>query len=317
VDAGSYRAEPIAAMLERGMCALTGTRRPAEAWRRFFQPTDIVGIKLSPVGRPFVCSSPEMLHAIVAGLGLAGVPPENIRVFERYREILDDAAVARWLPAGVRLSYASPGWTAVQQDMEGYDAAHFVELPFTLPQSDPRDPAARRSYAARFVTREITKLINLPTLKSHNAAGVTLALKSLSHGLVNNVSRSHDGPRLRIAEFTPAVVAMPAIRTKTVLHILDGTKGLYHGGPGIMHGDFVWEHKTVYLATDPVALDRVGWMAIDEQRERQHLPRVGERYTDAVWKSPERQPEHIVAAGRAGLGEADPAKIDVRRIRLA
>ncbi len=51
------------------------------------------------------------------------------------------------------------------------------------------NPAARRSQVARFMTQEVKKLINLPALKDHQSAGVTLALKNLSHGLVNNVSR--------------------------------------------------------------------------------------------------------------------------------
>jgi len=80
---------------------------------------------------------------------------------------------------------------------------------------------------------------------------VTLALKNLSHGLVNNVWRSHATSTLNACgSFIPAVVNLPVIREKTVLNILDGIKGLYHGGPGA-NPKFVWEHKTLYFATDP------------------------------------------------------------------
>lgn len=58
---------------------------------------------------------------------------------------------------------------------------------------------------------------------------------------------------------------MPVIRNKVVLNILDGVKGVYHGGPGA-RPEFVWEHHTMYFATDPVALDHVGWTKIDEKR---------------------------------------------------
>src|SRR5208337_5076994 len=125
---------------------------------------------------------------------------------------------------------------------------------------------ARRSYAAQFITREVNKLINVPVLKDHQSAGVTLALKNLSHGLVNNVNRSHRTTSLNACNaFIPAVVAMPVIRNKTVLHILDGVKGVYHGGPGAPP-QFVWEHKTLYFATDPVALDHIGWEVIAAKR---------------------------------------------------
>jgi len=110
---------------------------------------------------------------------------------------------------------------------------------------------------ARFLSKEVNKLINLPVLKDHQSAGVTLALKNLSHGLVNNVARSHSSSTLNACgAFIPAVVSLPMIREKAVLHILDGIKALYHGGPGIPNPKFVWEHKTMYFATDPVALDR-------------------------------------------------------------
>jgi hypothetical protein len=54
----------------------------------------------------------------------------------------------------------------------------------------------------------------------------------MSHGLVNNVSRSYSSSSLNACNaFIPASVSIPVIRDKAVLHILDGVKGLYHGGP--------------------------------------------------------------------------------------
>ena len=47
------------------------------------------------------------------------------------------------------------------------------------------------SCLSRILTRRIHLLINLGVLKHHQSAGVTIALKNLSHGLVNNVARSH------------------------------------------------------------------------------------------------------------------------------
>jgi uncharacterized protein (DUF362 family) len=240
----------------------------------------------------------------------------DIVVYERYRSNVDSTGLTHWVPPGVRVTWAAPEYSGNQMGMDGYDPDHFVELPFVMPGESLTDPRANRSFAATFVTREINKLINVPSLKSHNAAGVTLALKSLSHGLVNNVNRSHDGPELRIADFIPGVVSMPVIRQKTVLNILDGTKGLYHGGPGIMNDDYVWEHKTAYFATDPVALDRIGLTVIEAQRKKNHLKSVGAYAVDDVWKSPHRQPEHIDNAGKAGLGEWDLAKIQLKSVEL-
>ncbi|MBZ5625272.1 MAG: DUF362 domain-containing protein [Acidobacteriia bacterium] len=303
-----YQAAPIRGMVQKGICELTGTASPDEAWKRFVGPDDVVGIKMSPVGQPFVCSSPQMLNAVIEGLLTAGVKATNIIVYERYREILENTGIPKWVPEGVRTAWAADAYNDIQQDIEGYDPEHYVDLPLVLPQFDLDNIKARRSFAAQFITRQVTKLVNLPVLKSHNAAGVTGALKNLSHGLVNNVSRSHSN----LADFIPPVVSLPVIRGKAVLHILDGTRGLYDGGPGVTKPDFVWDHKTIYFATDPVAMDRVGLSVVDEKRRKSRMPRIA----DAKMSSFKTQPEHIDAAGKAGLGEWDLAKIELRTVKL-
>lgn len=318
VRGGSYQAKPIHDMLNRGMCELTGASDSRDAWRKFFTPDDVVGIKINPVGQPLICSSSELLHGILEELQSAGVKPGNITVFERYKQNIMNSPFIAWTPKNVRLGYAAEAYEAIQQGIDGYDPDCYVELPFTLPGYDESDHAANRSHASLFISKDVTKLINLPVLKSHNAAGVTLALKNLSHGLVNNVSRSHDGPRLRYTEFVPAVVNMPVIRQKTVLNILDGTRGLCHGGPGITEAmsNYAWDHKTLYFATDPVALDMVGRGVIEAQRKKLGLFALQDPQTDDIWKSPARQPEYIESAGEAGLGESDRSKIDLKPVNL-
>ena len=107
------------------------------------------------------------------------------------------------------------------------------------------------------------------------------------------------------------------IREKTVLHILDGIKALYHGGPGIRNPQFVWEHKTMYFATDPVALDRVGWKVIDEKRQQVGMKSIAESKPDAHSTFLNRQPEHVEIAGALGLGEWDEKKVEIKRFNLA
>jgi hypothetical protein len=315
---GVFQANPIREMLNRGLRELTGARNSSDAWRQFFKPSDVVGIKISPVGQPYMCSSAELLHAILQELQNAGVKPANISVFERYRQNIEMSPYVSWIPKNIRTAYAAEAYDPIQQGIAGYDPDCHVELPFALPGQDAGDKTASRSHAALFISRDVDKLINLPVLKSHTGAGVTLALKNLSHGLVNNVSRSHDGPEFRLTEFIPAVVNMPVIRQKTVLNILDGTKALCHGGPGMTTAmvPYIWEHKTLYVATDPVALDVVGRNVIEAQRKKVGLWPLAEARTDAIWKSPIRQPQYIESAGQAGLGEWDPAKIDLKPVNL-
>jgi len=226
IVSGAYQAEPIKEMFRRGMTTLTGAPDVKAAWSMFFEPGDVVGIKVNPVGAPHVISSPEVLHEIIGGLRLAGVKAKDIVVYDRYRAQFFKAGFDKWLPEGVRHSNAVEDFELVQQAIEGYDPDHYMEMALVLPGQDLNSLTARRSYAARFITKEVNKLVNLPVLKEHQSAGVTLALKNLSHGLVNNVNRSHPTKSLNVCgSFIPAVVSMPVVRNKTVLHILDGIKG--------------------------------------------------------------------------------------------
>ena len=313
---GQYQAETVRTMMRKGMAELTGADGWADAWRRFFEPGDVVGIKVNPVGAPRVMSDASVVQEIIAGLEAAGVRRRDIVVYDRYRAQFFKAGFDKWLPEGVRTSYAAEDYEQVQQAIEGYDPDHYMDMALVLPGYSLDNLTARRSYASRFITREVSKLINLPVLKEHQSAGVTLALKNLSHGLVNNVNRSHSTKSLNVCNaFIPAVVSMPVIRNKTVLHILDGVKGVYHGGPGA-RPQFVFEHNTLYFATDPVSLDRIGWEAIDAQRVAVGMKKLVEDGPDKFSTYVHRQPEHVEIAGALGLGVWDRDKIDLRKIRV-
>jgi len=313
--AGHYQAEAVSRMMRLGMKELTAADGWADAWRLFFEPGDVVGIKVNPVGRPYVISDATVVREIVAGLESAGVKRQDIVVYDRYRSEFLEAGFNKWLPEGVRTSYAVEKGDSVQQGIEGYDPDHYMDMALTLPGYSLDNPAARRSYAARFITGEVNKLINLPCLKDHQSAGVTLALKNLSHGLVNNVSRSHSSSSLNACNaFIPASVSLPVIRNKAVLHILDGVKGVYHGGP-FARPQFVWEHYTLYFATDPVALDHIGWEVIDAKRLSVGKKKLVEDTPDQFSTFVHRQPEHVEIAGALGLGEGDRAKIDLRQLK--
>jgi len=256
-----------------------------------------------------------VLHRILDGLELAGVRRQDIVVYDRYRRQFYNGGFDKWIRDGNRISNASEDYDEIQLDGKGYDRDHYVELPLTRPGYD-KDERARKSFAARFITSEVDKLINLCVLKEHQSAGVTLALKNMSHGLVNNVSRSHATVSMNSCNsFIPAIVQVPVIRNKAVLHILDGVKGVYHGGPSA-RPQFVWENHTLYFSTDPVAIDHVGWRRIDEKRVSVGMKKLVEDGPDRFSTFVHRQPEHVEIAGALGLGVFDWNKIDYRQIKL-
>jgi len=315
-----YQRGPVRDMLTRGMMELTGAPTAQDAWRYFFSPSDVVGLKLNPVGRPFVISSPEMVQEIIAGLQMAGVKPQNIVAYDRYHQEFLAAGFDKWLPEGVRWTAATTAYNShpLQLDMQGYDETQYVEMPLVLPGANPRDPHHRRSYLSKFISKDVTKMVNLCLLKHHQSAGVTIALKNLSHGLVNNVSRSHSSSTLNTCgTFIPNIVDHPIIRKKVVLNICDAVVAAYHGGPGRKVEKYVWSPNAMYFSTDPVAMDKVGLKAIDEKRKAMGMLSIAAAKPDADSTFLNMQVEHIEIAGALGLGVYDDKKIDVRRVKLA
>lgn len=318
---GRYQREPVQEMIRRGMMELTGAPDWVSSWRMFCEPGEVVGIKLNPSSRPYVISAPEVVQEIIAGLVAAGIRHQDIVVYDRYKEMFFDAGYDKWLPEGVRISWATDYRDPTQQRIDGYDPDHWMDMQLTLPLPgmDFNNERARRSYVARFLTEEVDKLINLCLLKHHQSAGITNALKNLSHGLVNNVNRSHSTPMLNACgTFIPTAVSIPVIRDKTVLHICDAVQALYHGGP-VMKPEaqkYMWEHKRIYVATDPVAMDKIGWEELDKKRVAEGMKPLAEAHMDPFSNYVRMQPEHVDITGALGLGVANREKIVLTELTL-
>jgi uncharacterized protein (DUF362 family) len=316
IISGAYQAEPVRDMMRKGMMELAGATDWVEAWRTFFQPGDVVALKVCPVGGRPISSDGLVLRQVIDGLQQAGVKPGDIFVYNRYRREMFEAGIPQWIPQGLRVTWASEAYNKIQHDIEGYDPDTFVELALAMPGQDIREEQVRRSYVSKLLVKQVNKVINLPVLKHHDAAGVTIALKNLSHGFVNNVERSHATSTLNATgTFIPAILDHPVFRQKVVLNIVDGVRAQWDGGPG-GRPQFIWEHKTMYFGTDPVALDKTGWKVIDEKRVEKGLSPVGEGKASRVNRFSFPQVEHIELAGILGLGEFDDAKIDVKRFTL-
>lgn len=322
VVGGEVKAEPVRDMVRRGMKELFEAEDDTQAWRRLFQKGDRVGVKVNPVGQPHSISNHATVHAVVEGLKSAGVRPADIIIFDRYTRQFVQAGYKDNLPEGCRWEGATENYDNTQLAIEGYDPDVFASLDIVDPRRhDPKDERARRSHLALIVSRKVDKIVNLAVLKDHGSGGVTLALKNMSHGFVNNVARSHGGPALNSCNvFIPAIVSLPQIRQKVVLHLIDGLKGVFQGGPGA-NPKHVWEHKGLLLATDPVALDKIGWELVDAERARRKLAPVGRCGRLGVNAGTEnfdmRQPQHVDLAGALGLGIAERERIQYRRITLA
>jgi hypothetical protein len=313
--------QAIKTTLERGLQELTGAPATVDAWRTFFEPGDVVGIKVVPNGQPHAHSSFELVLEVIEGLKSAGVKSRDIFVYDRYRGEFMDAGYQKILPPDIRWGgLTAEGGDQFQLDfpsfrsdpIAGYDPDAFVWMDLVPYGDDPKDERKYRSHLGKLVTRVLNKIVAIPVLKDHGSAGVTGALKNMSHGSVNNVARSHSNSFTNVCnQFIPQVVSHPVIRSKFVLHIMDGIRGVYQGGPFAWEdGKWTWENNALLLSTDPVALDHVEWDIIDAKRVQEKLPPVaaaGNKALDPLGREgfDVRQPQHIPLAGALGLGFFD------------
>ncbi len=306
----------VGEMLSRAMCSLTGESAVGNAWRRFFSPSDVVGIKLNCSGAPNVCSKPEVVGEIVRNLVTIGVKPENIYLYERFENQIATVPYDRVLPQGVNIH-------AVERERgssTGYDPYTYVEVDF-FGEDDTR------SNLVRLVSQRLTKIINVPNMKDHGAAGVTGCLKNIAYGNFSNVARSHEqSQKTNTYSFIGTLASVEPLRSKTVLHIMDGLKGVWHGGPFVLDKRFVFYPQQIIVGTDPVAIDRQLLDIIEAKRKAEHAPSVWDRSMAHVRVNPPldpnfnlfiREPGHIEYASHLGLGVYDQKAIRFTRLEVA
>ncbi len=70
-------------MLTAAMLNLTGKKSVKKAWRKFVKPHDIVGLKVNPVAGKLLTTSHELVKAVIAQLETAGIPRNNIVIWDR------------------------------------------------------------------------------------------------------------------------------------------------------------------------------------------------------------------------------------------
>ncbi len=296
----------VQAMIARGMTTLTGDKDPRDSWARFFDAQDFVGIKINCSGAPGAMSMPEVVAEIVSNLMRVGVKPTNMVIHERGGGQILQAHYERFVPAGVRVESANT-WL-------GFDPDVYVEANF-FGEDDTR------SYLLRMVTEQFTKIINVPNMKDHGASGVTGCLKNIAYGEFNNVARSHYKSQTETLTFIGTLAQVEPLRSRTVLNIMDGLRGVWHAGPFSRDKRYRFYPKQMKFGTDPVAIDRFLIDVIDNKRKQEGAISVWERdmkyfssKLDDWQANPNvnrfiREPGHIEYASKLGLGVYDTNKI--------
>jgi hypothetical protein len=307
-------------MMARGMRTLTGAATTTEAWRRFFEPSDVVGIKVNCGGYPYVVSAYEIVAEVVSQLKTIGVPLTQIYVYERFQNQMDQVNYAPHLPEGVQIVAAERANRNV--DNSGYDPGTYLEADF-FGEDDTR------SNMMRLVSRRLTKIINIPNMKDHGASGVTGCLKNIAYGSFSNVARTHQRGKSYTLSVIGTLATIEPLRSRTVLQIMDGIRGVWHGGPFARTTRYVFYPRQILFGTDPVAIDRLLLDIIDNKRKAEGAISIWDRSPKylkvddlkARDSNPNvntiiREPRHIEYAATLGLGVADRAQIKVENVTV-
>jgi hypothetical protein len=311
-DEGTLNLAQIKGAVEKGLQTLTGKSDIGQAWREFVGTDDIVGIKVNPIGGRLLSTKPEIVRIIIDGLLQAGLPKKNILIWDRRRFQLYEAGFTPESFPGIRIlgtEMKGPNdsffddqdllWSRDNIDREYTPYTAGTEMSYgknTLPYMINE---GQHSYFTKIVTRECTKIINVPVLKNAGVS-VTLCLKNLSYGSLSNTSRLHKLWEKSVAE--PCV--FPCLRDKVVLNIVDGLQACYDGGPAA-NAQFIWDANLFLLGTDPVAVDAIGLEFISK-----------ERVNRGISDPPSNRNSFLDIAGELGLGIKDRTKIQVEEFSM-
>jgi len=283
LQSGQANYQVVKTMVQTGICRLTGEGNSMQAWRRFVGLSDRVGIKINCLGRPAFVNNTTLLRVLKEELAAAGVAAQNIIVFDRYASHLTGG--------GFTIGQQPDGTWVKATDGGGPGYDNNVTQSFQPASGGSKESAP----LSKIVTQQITKLINVPILKNHGGAGVTLALKNFAFGCFQHTGSAHDNNG---DPYIPAMCSNPVIRSKTVLTILDGLKGQYNAGPG-GNPQFQWAQNSILMSTDMVAIDFLGAGLINQARQQNGQGLLSNRKIS-----------HIFTAAQMGLGRANETQIE-------
>jgi hypothetical protein len=307
-------------MVDDLVMAATGEPTVSSAWGSLIKPSDVVGIKVCANGAPLFSSHPAVVNAIVSGLATAGVPPQNIVVWDREERLLK-AAGFRTKNAGYRLMWSEGNYdpkavitSAILGKLIYGDLLFAAKAPDTLRgefRAEPVAPDRKRartsdnlsdeSHLSSVLTRVVTKVINVPVLSDNAYCGLSGALFNMTIQNLDNWRRLVQDP-VNGDPSIPEAYADPRIGDKVVFQFMDGLVALYAGAP-LGDANYAIHYGTLYASKDPVAMDAVALRRIDEWR------------LGAQMEPASKTAKYLQTAFSYGLGNADLNKIEVVDVR--
>jgi uncharacterized protein (DUF362 family) len=266
----------ILSLLDRAMQTLFELDHPAEPWKKLVRPGEKVGIKVNALGGRGLSSNVALVEAICERLQEAGIRLSDIVIWDRDTDEMGHVGF-HVVTEGNRVQCFGTDRVGYENELAAYGSVG--------------------SRLSKILTQRCDALINVPVLKDHDGAGVTIALKNM-YGVIHNPNKYHpNGCNPYIADLN----MLSAIRKKMRLTICDATMACFEGGPGYKP-QYSWKENAVIVSQDPVALDYAGWRIIERKRAEKGLKTL---------EADGRAPRYIATAADAQhrLGTNDPQRI--------
>ncbi len=216
-------------MLGMAVQVLAQTEPPADAWRRIIGKADRILLKFNAVGARVLQTNEPLARVLVRMLEEAGYERKAITVAELPPHVTEQLGCRRptrkW-GAAVRVGTGS-------EDLAGY-------------------------------LYDCDALVNVGLLKTHQIAGMSGAMKNLSHALIRHPARYHDNA---CSPYVCQVVGNKEVASRLRLNITNALRTVIRNGPDATAED-VFEFGGLLLGCDPVAVDATGYDLLIAQRQR-------------------------------------------------
>jgi len=304
----NYHADPavVRRLVDELVVAVTGKSDVESAWKSLVNPGDRVGIKIAATGGRYFATHKAVVEAIASGLARAGVPPANIIVWDR----------ADMASAGYRDSGGNYQVRGIESASD-YDPQSVVfspllgkliwgDLKFTR-QGDQGSVLVRGSeqvstdsHLCKVMSKEVTKIINVPSMKASESCGVAGCLYNATVPNLDNWRRFVTEPGLggtAIAE----LYMDPRISKKIVLNIMDGLVAQY-AGERESEPNYAFHYNRIFASKDPVAIDATALREIEKWRKQVKLPSL------------EKYGTYLQGAEQLGIGNDSEDRIELKAV---
>ena len=270
-------------LLDRAMQAFSDSSDPVAPWKKLFKPNEVVGLKVNTIAGPGLSTHVVLVEAICERLEQAGVRPGNIVVWDRTNSELERAGFTLSNdPNRVRILGTDSKDVGYDENVLSYGVV--------------------KTRLSNLLTHTCDAMINVPILKHHSGAGMTLALKNM-YGVNNNPDKMHAN------NCCPAIAdinMLAPIRNKFRLVVADAMTGSFEAGP-MFKPQYTWRYNGIIVATDPVAIDQTAWDILERKRAERGMKSLSQVGLAPKYIAVATNPEHR-------LGTDDPKRIDLQEV---